>query len=119
MGTDNEKVALFAFNGEPMCFVHALLNAFDLRDKGHDVKLIIEGSATKLIKDLSDPQTPFAPLYTRARDEGLIDCVCRACSTKMGTIREAENQSLPLCDEMSGHPSMGRYMAEGYTIIAL
>ena len=27
------KAALFAFNGEPMCFVHVLLNAFDMKDK--------------------------------------------------------------------------------------
>jgi hypothetical protein len=119
MDTTTEKVAIFAFNGEPMCFVHALLNAFDLRDRGHDVKLIIEGSATKLIRDLSQEDAPFGPLYVRARDEGLIDCVCRACSTKMGTKEYVQEQSLPLCDEMSGHPSMGRYMADGYTIIAL
>jgi hypothetical protein len=33
-----EKVALFAFNRESMCFVHALLNALDMKDKGIDTK---------------------------------------------------------------------------------
>ena len=37
-----KKVAIFAFNGKPMCFVHALLNTLDMKEKGYDVKLIIE-----------------------------------------------------------------------------
>jgi len=37
------KVALFAFNGDPMCFAHVLINALDLREKNYDVRLIIEG----------------------------------------------------------------------------
>jgi len=32
-----KKVALFAFNGESLCFVHVLLNALDLKDKGYEV----------------------------------------------------------------------------------
>ena len=32
-----EKVALFAFNGELMCFIHVLLNAIDMKEKGYDV----------------------------------------------------------------------------------
>jgi hypothetical protein len=30
-----KKVALFAFNGEPMCFVHVLLNALDMKEKDY------------------------------------------------------------------------------------
>lgn len=37
-----EKVALFAFNGEPMCFVHVLLNALDMKKKGIDVKCTVQ-----------------------------------------------------------------------------
>ena len=43
----DKKVAIFAFNGETMCFAHALLNALDMKEKGYDIKLVIEGSATK------------------------------------------------------------------------
>ncbi len=43
-----EKFALFAFNGDPMCFIHVVLNALDLDKKGFEVKVIVEGSATKL-----------------------------------------------------------------------
>ena len=83
------------------------------------MKLVIEGSATRLIKELADPEKPFASLYQNARDAGLIDCVCRACAKMMGTLAAAEEQGLPLCDELGGHPSMARYSEAGYRIITM
>jgi hypothetical protein len=50
-----EKIALVAFNGEPMCFVHVLLNALDMHERGYDVKVIIEGSATRTANTLDGP----------------------------------------------------------------
>jgi hypothetical protein len=33
------KVAMFVFNGDPMCFIHVLLNALDMHQKGDEVKI--------------------------------------------------------------------------------
>jgi len=44
-----KKVALFAFNGELMCFIHVLLNALDMNERGHQVKIVIEGAATSVV----------------------------------------------------------------------
>ena len=62
-----KKLALFAFNGEMMCFAHALLNAVDLKENGYDVKLIIEGMATKNIKELNEEGKPFSNLYKKVK----------------------------------------------------
>jgi len=43
--------------------------------------------------------------------------VCLACSSKMGTLKDAQAQNLPLLDDMSGHPGMAGYMNKGYEII--
>ena len=43
-----KKVALFVFNGDPMCFIHVLLNALDLFEKGNEVKTVIEGSSAPI-----------------------------------------------------------------------
>ncbi|MCK4604812.1 MAG: hypothetical protein KAU41_09025 [Deltaproteobacteria bacterium] len=48
-----KKVALFAFNGELMCFIHVLLNTLDMNERGHEVKIVIEGAATKLVPELA------------------------------------------------------------------
>lgn len=100
-----KKVAIFAFNGELMCFGHALLNAFDMKEKGCDVKLTLEGTATRLIRELLDPGKPSVNLYDEAKKAGLIDCVCRACSDSTKSLESAKEQGLPICDEMSGHPT--------------
>lgn len=113
-----EKVVLVAFNGEAMCFVHVLLNALDMKEKGHEVKIVIEGSATGLVNELNDPEKPFGSLYLEVREKGLIDCVCQACSMKTGTLEGAKAQGLPVCNEMKGHPSLAKYMEQGYTVMA-
>jgi hypothetical protein len=112
-----KKIAIFAFNGEVMCFTHVMLNALDMKRKGYDIKLVIEGSATKHVKELADPGKPLAKIYGRVKEAGLIDCVCQACANQTGSLDSAKEQNLSLCNEMSGHPSMARYMEEGYEVI--
>ena len=113
------KIVIVAFAGEPACFAHALLNGLDMQAKGWDIKLVIEGRATALIKALAEPDASFAPLYGKVKKSGLIDCVCRACANKMGALAAAEAQGLPLAGEMQGHPAMARYLEAGYTIITI
>lgn len=112
-----QKIALFAFNGEAMCFVHVLLYAVDFNEKGYSVEIVVEGAATRLIKDLADPGAPFAKLYADVREKGLIGAVCRACSSKMGSLEAAEEQELRLVGELNGHPSLERYLKEGFQVL--
>ncbi|MFZ2090003.1 MAG: hypothetical protein WAU47_15650, partial [Desulfobaccales bacterium] len=84
------KFALFAFNGEAMCFIHVLLNGMDLRDKGHEVHIVIEGAACRLISELGETGHPFQQLYSKARETGLIAGICKACAQKMGTLEAAQ-----------------------------
>ena len=113
----DKRVVLVAFNGESMCFVHVLLNALDMNKKGYEVKVVIEGSATKLVEELVNEDHPFSKLYLEVKEKGMIDCVCYACATKMGAVEAAQAQGLPLCREMKGHPSLAAYMELGYDII--
>ena len=108
---------LYAFNGEMMCFVHVLLNALDMHDKGTQCTIVFEGASVKLIPELESGKSPFSALYTKAREAGLIDGACKACSAKMGVLDAVEKSGLPLLDDMSGHPSMSSYMVRGYSIL--
>lgn len=112
-----KKVALFAFRGEVICFAHVLLYALDLKARGHDAKIVVEGPATQTLNELSDSSRPFAGLYAEARAAGLIDCACQACAAKMGALEGIKEQGLSLCGEMKGHPSLARYMEEGYEVV--
>ena len=108
---------LYAFNGELMCFVHVLLNALDMKAKGKEAIIVFEGASVKLVPELEKPDTPFSNLYFKAKEAGLIEGACKACSAKMGVLDAVKEAGLTLLDDMSGHPSMAAYMDKGYTIL--
>ena len=112
-----KKTALFVFNGDPMCFIHVLLNALDMKAKAYDVRVVIEGAAVQLVPELEKAEHPLHVLWGKVKDAGLVDGVCRACSNKLGVLEAAQAQGLTLLDDMSGHPSMAGYRDRGYEMI--
>ncbi|HKI48540.1 MAG TPA: cytoplasmic protein [Desulfobacteria bacterium] len=112
-----KKIALFVFNGDPMCFIHVLLNALDMKAKGNETKIIIEGASVKLISEMVKSRNPLNGLWKKNLAAGLVEGVCKACSSKLGTLEAAKEQGLTLLDDMSGHPSMSAYRDKGYEII--
>ncbi len=114
-----DKTAIFAFRGDPICFVHVLLNALDLNENKREVKIVLEGEATKLIVDLPKPEHPLHVLYMKVKKLNLIDAVCRACAVKMGALAAAEAEGLRLAADMAGHAGMAPYIEQGYEIITL
>ncbi|RJX31204.1 MAG: cytoplasmic protein [Desulfurivibrio sp.] len=117
MTTANEKIVLFAFRADPLCFIHVLLNALDLHERGLAGSMVIEGEAVKLIPVMSREGHLLFPLYQQAKEKELIVAVCRACSAKMQVTEAVEQQGLPLVGQIAGHPSMGKFIEEGYRII--
>ena len=113
------KTAIFAFKGNPICFVHVLLNAIDLHAKEGEVKIILEGEATKLVVELCKPAHPLHGLYEKVKKLDLIDAVCRACALKMGVLAAAEAEGFRIADDMAGHAGMAPYIEQGYEIITL
>ena len=113
----NTRVALFVFNGDPMCFIHVLLNALDLHAKGAEAKIIVEGAATQLIPELEKEENPLHQLWRRAKQENLVEGACKACSQKMGTDAQARAQGLALLEDMTGHPGMAAYRDRGFEVI--
>jgi hypothetical protein len=114
-----KKIAMFAFSGEPACFAHVMLNAIEIHEKGHDVKVVIEGDSTKLLSLLRNETKLYADVYRRFKSHNLIDCVCKACATRNSVVPAIIEQGLRLVDDGSGHPSMNRYLEAGYEIVTL
>lgn len=112
-----DKTVIFAFRGNPMCFVHVLLNAIDMHERGGEGLIIIEGDAVKLVPEMAAPGHFLSKLYKKARDLKLVVGACRACSVKLNVADAIEATGLPLIGDMAGHPSIGAYMEKGYRII--
>lgn len=111
-----KKIAFFAFKGEEMCFMHLLLNALDLHDKGVETKIIMEGEAVKLIKQLEESNNKN---YMKAKELNIFASICKACSAKMGVLEYNETVGIPINGDLQGHPPMYDYINEGYEIITL
>ena len=112
-----KKIALFVFNGDPMCFIHVLLNAKDWNDRGHEAKIVVEGAATKLIPELDREENPMHKLWEKAKQAGLVAGACRACSAKLGVLDDVKSQDVDLLEGIAGHPSMAQYQEEGFEVI--
>lgn len=108
---------LFVFNGDPMCFIHVLLNGLDMHENGYEVGIILEGASTKLAAELPKTDHPLNGLWEKARAAGIVEGICRACARKMGTLDAALEQGLTALDDMNGHPGMARYRDAGFDII--
>lgn len=109
-----EKILFYAMEGEKMCFMHAIMNALDLKESGHDVKLILEGAACKLHSVLRDENNP---LYKKLLDSDILIGVCLACSKMLGVYEK--NKDIPFLDDMNGHAGMKPWIEKGYKIIAM
>ena len=113
-----KRVALFVFNGDPVCFIHVLLNGLDMKARGMDCRIIVEGAATALLPKLAQQENPLHKLWEKAKSQGIVEGVCKGCAHKMGTADEAVNQGIALLDDMSGHPAMSRYIENGFDVIS-
>lgn len=111
-----KKYLFYAMKGQKMCFVHTLLNAFDLTEAGHQVKIIFEGESVTLPAVLDAENNP---LYKKALEIGMIVGVCKACSQVMDVLKTNQDLGLSLLDDMSGHAGMRPYVEQGYEVISI
>jgi hypothetical protein len=114
-----QKTMIFAFQGNPMCFIHVLLNSQNMAEQGMEGKIILEGEAVKLVPEMAKSDHFLNKLYTEAKEKGLIFGACRVCSHKMGVAEAMGVEGIPLVGDMAGHPGMAEYIKQGYTIITL
>lgn len=113
----NKPVVLFAFRGDPLCFIHVLLNGIDLHEKGHQGLIVLEGESVTLVEKMSQPDHFLSSLFQKARSAGIIHGACKACSAKLKATEAVTNAGIPLIGDMAGHPSMADFAVKGYKII--
>lgn len=112
-----QTCVFFAFRGDPLCFVHVLLNSLDMAQKGMEGKIILEGESVTLVPLMADPGHFLHPLYIKAKEAGLILGARRACSHKLKVADAVAQEGIPLIGEMAGHPAMSEFIEKGYTIL--
>ena len=112
-----KKTVFFAFRGDPMCFVHVLLNSLDMHEKKMDGRIVLEGEAVKLVPEMVKPDHFLHKLYTKVKEQNLIIGACNACSTKLEVSEAIKDEGIPLIGDMMGHPAMSEYIEQGYQVL--
>ncbi len=112
-----EKVVLFAFRSEIPCFIHVMLNAIDMREKGMEVQVVLEGESPKVLGELSKETHPMHKLFEQTKSLGLLAGACKACAHMTGTTDAVVREGLPLLDGMHGHAGMAEWILKGFSVI--
>ena len=53
-----KKILFYAMTGEKSCLLHVLMNAVDLHEKGHEVKVVFEGRSVGMAPVLFEDNNP-------------------------------------------------------------
>jgi hypothetical protein len=108
------KILFYAMQGKKMCFMHVLMNALQLHEQGHEVKIIFEGEAVRLPSQLEKEENK---LYLSSRKAGLLAGICLGCSIQFDMLEVNEAVGLRLLDDMYGHAGLLPFVKENYEVI--
>jgi hypothetical protein len=115
------KVAIFvhADKGQLARIVHGFWYAEQLKARNYDVEVIFDGAGTQGLASLLEPGHKYGGLVTKALQSGVLKGACPYCARAFQVTEALSQAKIPLIDDHSGHPDLGRYVEEGYEIITL
>jgi hypothetical protein len=121
-GSMRRKLLFLVFTDEPCKQTHAFLYALDLHKKGYDVRLIVEGHATRSFAKLDDPSCTFAKVFAEANGLGIVAGACktasRGCGSQDSSVEKTVSaQSVALLDDMDGHAGIEPFIRDGYEVL--
>jgi len=128
--TQTKKVALILMTDELCKSFHCYVWGLDLKSKGHDVKIVLEGPATRHLAFMNPQNTSdLAQQFRAAHAAGLIVGACQAaavgcacggpCAQGEGEplTQIAEQSRIPMLAEVHGHAGITDFVDQGYQII--
>ena len=94
---------------------NALTSVREFKQEGQEVTLIFDGAGTKWIGELSDPDHKYNRHFESVKDE--IQGACGYCARAFGVKDEVQESGVELLGEFEGHPSLAKFVAQGYQVI--
>jgi hypothetical protein len=113
--TEDKQYAIFAFRGEAPCVMHAVLNVDDMRKKGFNAILILEGGSVKIAPKMINGEFPLP--WEKIKQ--MIDCACLGCSKMFKVDEVIQKAGIRLEGSMYNHVSIVDYIEKGYKIIVI
>lgn len=102
---------------------HSLLYSRELKEKGHDVRLIFDGASTQWLAKWAEPQDEddkrMGGFFDQIKDTGVVYIVCDFCSGAFGVRQKLVDGGEPLATEYMNHPSVAKLVEDGYQLVTL
>ncbi len=95
--------------------VNALAIAKELKEEGHEVRLVFDGAGTEGFSALASPDHGAHALFAAVADRAAG--ACRRGAGAFGVRASLEALGLPLLSDYEGHPSLAGYLARGYRVL--
>jgi len=117
------KMLFVVFTDDDCKLNHAFLYANDLKEKGHRVKIILEGVATKVVNKLEQEGSEyFKKLFGKALDNNLIAGACEKASSGCQTpdisvMSIMKKNQISMLNQLNGHASISEYLDDGYELV--
>lgn len=99
--------------------LHALLYAKELKEGGHSVVLIFDGAGTGWAEALRDPNHRLYARYQELKKLGITQEICDFCAGAFKVKEGLKSSGAPLVGEFEGHPSLKKWVDQGYQLIVL
>ena len=101
--------------------VHALLYSKELKEHGHEVKLVFDGAGTEWASEWMSAESTdkLKPMYEELKKSGVTQIICDFCATVFKVKENLEKEKAVMTAEYQGHPSIAKWADEGYQIIVL
>ena len=101
--------------------VHALLYSKELKEHGHDVLLVFDGAGTEWVEEWtnSKSESKLKPMYEELRKAGITQVICDFCANAFQVKENLKTQGQTLTSEYQGHPSIAKWVDQGYQLVVL
>ncbi|HTP29011.1 MAG TPA: hypothetical protein VMK12_25540 [Anaeromyxobacteraceae bacterium] len=120
------KLLFVLFSGDTCRQNHALMYALDLHGKGYAVKLILEGEATRSVREIGIAGSRTGTLLREACDAGIVAGTCERASSGCASddpsrkvAEVAREQGIGLLSGLAGHASIEPFLRDGYELVVL
>ena len=94
---------------------NALTSAKEFVDAGDEAVLIFDGAGTKWVPELESEEHRYHGIYAELGDH--IAGACSYCAKAFGVKEQIEASDVRLLTDYRGHPSLHKFVADGYQVL--
>lgn len=100
--------------------LHALVYTQELKQGGYNLVLLFDGAGAGWAEAFRDPKNKLHAKYEKLKQMGMTEEICDFCAGAFKVKNKLKTMSdATLIAEFEGHPSLKKWMDQGYQVIIL